>query len=73
MEGLPILEYGVAVASIGALVIVIRAFLKHLKCKDASFTSTINNHLSHDIEAKEKLIGSVDKLGEAIDRLEGKL
>ena len=73
VNGLPFLEYGVAVAAIGALVIVIRAFLKHLKCKDQQFTEVISNHLQHSTETHEKLIASNEKLSDAITRFENKL
>ena len=50
-----------------------RAFLKHLKCKDAAFTQTINNHLTHSTEIHEKLVASNEKLAIVIARIENKL
>lgn len=73
MNELPIAEYGALGLMIGALVLIIRAFLKHLKCKDQIFTETIQNHIHEDVEIKEKLISSHDKLSEVINRLINKL
>lgn len=68
-----LLDLGISGAMLAVLVWIVKAFLSHLKNKDEVFSSTINNHLTHDLEAKEKLIASNERLSEAIGRLENKL
>jgi len=73
MNEISLLESGVAVASISAMVVIVIKFLKHLKNKDEVFTQVISNHLTHSMETHEKLVASNDKLVDAIGRLENKL
>ena len=72
MEGLPFTELGVAGVAIGTLGWVVKAFLAHLKGKDESFTKTINNHIAHDTEAKEKQTTAFNDLTKSLNKLESK-
>lgn len=67
------LDLGISGAMIIALLWIVRAFLAHLVKKDETFSLTINNHLSHSLEAQTKLEASHNKLSDAITRLEEKL
>ncbi len=68
MENLPLQEYGVAIVAVIAMVWIVRAFLKHLKEKDASFTTVIQNHINHSTAVQEKLTASNQKLIDVIER-----
>ena len=71
MELIDYISGGITVTAVSALVIVITKFLQHLALKDDQFTTTINNHIQHDTEVKEKLIESNIKISESHIRLEG--
>ncbi len=81
MESIPFAEYGVAIFAIGALVLVIRYFLKaarerdktfvdYMQRKDEAFSDVINNHLTEDVQVKEKLVASNVALAKSHERLE---
>ena len=69
MQTIPITELGIGIAAVLAIVLIVRAFLKHLSDKDELFTTTINNHLHDDAEAKVKLAASHDNLTRVIDKM----
>ena len=82
MEQVPFAEYGVAIFAIGALVFVIRAFLKnakdkdivfttYMKKKDEAFSSVINNHLNDAAKINREMIASNQSLAKSHERLEG--
>ncbi len=63
---IPISELGTIGLAIATLGWVVKAFLGHLKTKDELFSKTINNHLTHSIEAQERLTSAVDKLSQKL-------
>jgi len=79
-----LIELGIAGVSIGAIIYIVKVFLKRLNDKDKLFTETINNHLHEDKETKEKMAGKFEKFAESnhntdksinrlIDKLDQKL
>ena len=69
MQGLPITELSIALASVSAIGWIVRAFLQHLRQKDETFTNTINNHLHDDMVVKERLVNSNENLSKVIQRV----
>ena len=71
MELIDYISGGITVTAVAALVLVITRFLGHLAKKDEQFTNTVNNHIAHDLEVKEKMIASNDRMADSHSRLEG--
>ena len=67
------LDLGITGAMLAVLIWIVKAFLAHLKNKDAVFSQVISNHLEHSLVAQTKLEASHNKLSDAISRLEEKL
>lgn len=69
-------ELGVAMATLAILFFVVKYFCKALSDKDASmnkmvesFSTTINNHIVHEIAQREKETTAINRLNETIEKL----
>lgn len=63
------IQLGVAGIAVVAIVIIIKEFLKFARKQEDNFSELIKNHLSHDIESKNKLEKSHDRLATMIELL----
>ena len=73
MEQIPFEQLSVSGMTLVALVWIVRAFISNNKEISQSFKNTIDNHITHDTEAKVELKDAVDKNTEVITRLLEKL
>lgn len=65
MENIPFSEIATGGVSVGAILYVVKVFLKRLDDKDKLFTTTIENHLDHDRQQKEKMTVEFSRFTEA--------
>lgn len=79
MEQLPLLEGGVGLAVVTALILIVRYFLQHLgkkdklfigaiEKKDEVFTTVVSNHITHSIQSQEKMIATLDRLVDNLNK-----
>ena len=73
MEQIPFEQLSISGMTLVALVWIVRAFISNNKEISQSFKNTIDNHITHDTEAKVELKDAVDKNTEVITRLLEKL
>jgi hypothetical protein len=62
-------QFGVGIVAIAAIVTIVKAFLKSIKEKDEQFTEVVKNHLQHDIESRNQLEKSHQRLADMIEQL----
>lgn len=63
------IQLGVAGVAVVAMVMIVKEFLKFARKQEDNFSEMIRNHLVHDIESKNKLEKSHDRLATMIELL----
>jgi len=63
------IQLGVAGIAVVAMVIIVKEFLKFARRQEDNFSELIKNHLAHDIESRNQLEKSHDKLATMIELL----